>query len=84
MNLQIQATNLQVNQLGGQITTTQNSIDQNNSKVQDLQNQIAAVLRAINQNDNYPFLYTVVSQQKLSDVFTAYEDYAQVSQGLGR
>ena len=82
LNLQIQATNLQVTQLGGQITATQNSITQNTAKAQDLQNQIAGVLEAINQNDNYPFLYTVISQQKLSDVFTAYQDYAQVSQGL--
>jgi membrane-bound lytic murein transglycosylase B len=83
LSLQIQDTNLQVNHLGDQITVTQTSIAQNNSKVQDLQNQIAAVLQAINQNDNYPFLYTVISQQKLSDVFTVYQDYAQVSQGLG-
>jgi peptidoglycan hydrolase CwlO-like protein len=83
LNLQIQATNLQVSQLGSQITATQNSIAQNNSQVQNLQTQIAAVLQAINQSDNYPFLYTALSQQKLSDVFTVYEDYAQVSQGLG-
>jgi len=80
--LQIQATNLQVNQLGGQITVTQNSIEQNNARVLSLQNQIAAVLRAINQNDSYPFLYTAVSQQKLSDVFSVYEDYTQVSAQL--
>jgi hypothetical protein len=79
---QVQATNLQVTQLGQQITVTQNSITQNTSKVADLQSQIAGVLQAINQNDQYPFLYTVVSQQKLSDVFSAYEDYAQISQGL--
>jgi membrane-bound lytic murein transglycosylase B len=83
LNLQIQATDLQVNQLGGQITATQASIAQNNIQVQNLQTQIAGVIQAINQNDNYPFLYTVLSQQKLSDVFTAYEDYAQISQGLG-
>jgi peptidoglycan hydrolase CwlO-like protein len=82
LNLQIQATNLQVNQLGDQITTTQNSIEQNNAKAADLQTQIAGVIRAINQNDNFPFLYTAVSQQKLSDVFSVYQDYAQVSQGL--
>ena len=82
LGLQIQATNLQVSQLGDQITGTQDSIAQNDAKVLDLQNQIAAVLRAINQNDSYPFLFTLVSQQKLSDVFGAYEDYAQVSRGL--
>ncbi len=82
LNLQIQATNLQVSQLGDQITATQNSITQNNAQVQNLQNQIAGVIQAINQNDNYPFIYTALSQQRLSDVFTVYQDYAQVSQGL--
>jgi peptidoglycan hydrolase CwlO-like protein len=82
LNLQIQSTNLQVTQLGSQITVTQNSIAQNTSKAEDLQNQVAGIMRSINQNDDYPFVYTAVSQGSLSDVFTAYEDYANVSQGL--
>lgn len=82
LNLQIQATNLEVNQLGDQISVTQNSIAQNTSKSQDLQSQVAGIIRAINQNDQRPFVYTAVSQGKLSDVFTAFEDYSKVSQGL--
>jgi hypothetical protein len=82
LNLQIQASNLQINQLGQQITQTQTSITQNTADAQYLQNQIAGVLRVINENDEYPFLYTAVSQQQLSDVFNAYEDYSKISQGL--
>ncbi len=82
LNLQIQETNLQVNQLSGQITATENSIDQNNAQVQNLRGQVSSIIRAINENDDYSFLYTVVSEQKLSDVFSAYADYAQVSTGL--
>ena len=39
-------------------------------------------MRAINKNDSYPFLFTVVSQNKLSDVYSVYQDYAAVSKGL--
>jgi membrane-bound lytic murein transglycosylase B len=83
LNLQIQASNLQINQLTGQISQTQATITQNTADVQNLQNQISGVIDAINQNDNYPLVYTVISQQDLSDAFTAYENYAQISKGLG-
>jgi membrane-bound lytic murein transglycosylase B len=83
LNLQIQATNLQVADLGNQIVSTQTAISQNTAKADNLKTQMAGVLRLINQNDEFPFLYTVVSKQKLSDVFSAYQDYAQISQGLG-
>jgi len=82
LNLQIQATNLQVNDLGGKIVVTQNTIEQNTKHQEDLKRQIAQMVRLIGQNDERPFLYTVVSKGKLSDVFDAYESYAKVSQGL--
>jgi len=82
LNLQIQATNLQVNQLGGQITDTENSISQNSQKSLDLKNQVAVIIRTISQNDAYPFLYTAIAGQKLSDVFNDYEDYSQISKSL--
>jgi peptidoglycan hydrolase CwlO-like protein len=83
LNLQIASTNLQINDLGSQITVTQGSIAQNTSHVKDLQNQISVIVRTINQNDSYPFIFTAVSQKKLSDVFSVYEDYARISSGLG-
>jgi membrane-bound lytic murein transglycosylase B len=83
LSLQIQATNLQISQLTAQIAATQAAIDSNNTQAAGYKNQIAGVIRAISQNDNYPFILTAVSQQKLSDVYAIYENYAQVSQGLG-
>lgn len=83
LNFQIQASNLQIKELGGQITETEKSIVQNTIKTKDLQTQISRIIRAINQNDSYPFLYTAVSQKRLSDVFSVYEGYARVSQALG-
>lgn len=82
LNLQIQATNLQVNELGNKISDTQNSINSNIEKTNSLKNQMAGIIRVINQRDAYPFLYTVVSKQKLSEVYTAYQDFAQLTKGL--
>ncbi|MDR3643080.1 MAG: hypothetical protein P4L74_05665 [Candidatus Doudnabacteria bacterium] len=82
LQLQIQATTLQVAQLSGQIASTTNSIIQNNTEADALREQISATMRAINENDGYPVLYSVVSQNKLSDVFTTYQDFSRVSEGL--
>ncbi len=82
-NLQIQATNLQLAQLAGQIAQTKAEMEKNQTDSDGYKNQIAGVIRLINQNDSSPFLYTVIGQKKLSDVFTTYQDYAHISQGLG-
>jgi len=82
LNLQIQATNLQVNDLADQLAQTQAQIDQNNAKSQNLKIKMAGIIRLISQNDDHPFLYTAVTNEHLSDLFTAYQDYAGVSQGL--
>lgn len=82
-NLQIQATNLQLSQIAGQITETKAAIQKNQEQSDGYKNQIAGIIRLINQNDASPFLYTVISQKRLSDVFTTYQDYAHISQSLG-
>jgi membrane-bound lytic murein transglycosylase B len=82
LNLQIKATDLQVGELGGQISETENLIVFNTGKTQDLKNQIASVIRAIDQSDQRPFIYVAVGTGKLSDVFNAYQEYAKISQGL--
>lgn len=82
LNLQIQATNLQVNQLADEISQTETSISQNTGRTENLKSQMAAFIRAINQNDNYPLLYTLVTKQKLSDVYSTYQDYANISKNL--
>jgi membrane-bound lytic murein transglycosylase B len=82
LNLQIQQTNLQVTALGGQIVETKQSISQNIEHTAELKKKMAEIIRRINQNDAYPFLYTVVSKQQLSDVFNAYYDYQKISESL--
>jgi peptidoglycan hydrolase CwlO-like protein len=82
LQLQIQSTTLQVSQLTVQIASTTTAIAQNNGTADNLREQISETMRAINQNDGYPILYSIISQSKLSDVFTAYQNFSQVSQGL--
>ncbi len=82
LGLQIKSTNLQVNNLGEQIETAEQSIVQNIERTKRMKQQMAEIIRTISQKDSYPFLYTVVSKQKLSDVFSAYHDYAQISDSL--
>ncbi len=84
LNLQIQATNLQVNQLGQQISETQKAIAQNSDRAGQLRSQMASIIRAINSNDDRPLLYTIVSKQKLSEVYTAYQDYANITNSLSK
>lgn len=82
LNLQIRATNLRIAELGGQITATQTAINQNILKSQELQKQLAGLIREIYQQDDYPFLYTVLSQSKLSDTVAEIASYSSVTESL--
>lgn len=82
LNLQIKATNLQVTELGGKITDTENSISQNLEKSENLKVQMASIIRAINQHDANPFIFTIVSKKNLSEVFGVYQDFVQLNKGL--
>ncbi|MFH1129653.1 MAG: hypothetical protein V1686_02875 [Patescibacteria group bacterium] len=78
LNLQIKATNLQITKLGGQLTQTKAAINENVSKIQLLQEQIAQFIRAINEYDDYPFLYMVIAEDNLFDAFNSVEQYSQI------
>lgn len=82
LNLQIQSTNLQINDLQTQIISTQSTIAQNQERMDSLRSQIAGFIRAVDQQDRYPFLYVLVGQKNLSDAFAELQDYSQVSQNL--
>lgn len=78
LNLQIRATNLQITKIGGQLTNTESAINESISKIQLLQEQIAQFIRAINEYDNYPLLYMVITEDDLFDAFNSMEQYSQV------
>ena len=82
LNLKIKSTNLQIGQLNSQISQTQVAIGQNIAKTGRLKQQIGQQLQLINEQDNNPFLYLVLSNNSLSDVLSEMESYLQVSQSL--
>lgn len=82
INLQIRATNLQIKKLGSQLDQTQSAIDETTAKIQRLRDQMAQFIRAINEYDNYPVLYAILSNDNLSGAFDEMERYFQMSTGL--
>ena len=81
-SLQIRATNLRITQLGDQLDETQLAIDESTAKIQRLREQMAQFIRAINEYDNYPVLYAILTNDNLSDIFDEMERYFQMSNGL--
>ncbi len=82
LQLQIQASNLKIADLTQKISDTQLGIQANQLKSELLEQQIGGAVRAINEQDSQPFLYTVVEQGSLSDILTQVQDYASVSDNL--
>lgn len=82
LNLQIRSTTLQINNLAGQIDETQDTIGQNEAKMERVKEQIGAALRVIYERDNDSFLFVLLSQDDLSDILVELENYTQLSRTL--
>ena len=82
LNLQIKATNLQIKELGGQLNTTKSAITEKTAKIQLLQAEMTQFIRAINEYDNYPLLYTTIIEDNLFDAFNNIEQYSQIFASL--
>lgn len=82
LNLQIQATTLQLGDLNGQLLQTQDAIDQNVIKSQQLKTQLAEAIRLTYEQDDYSLLEILLSKNSLSDVLAEIENASQLSEGL--
>jgi peptidoglycan hydrolase CwlO-like protein len=78
LNLQIRSTNLKIQQLGGQIFETQSAINDRINKAQQLEFQIAEFIRTINDYDDYPILYSLISENNLLESITEIERQNQI------
>ena len=78
LTLQIRSTNLKVQQLGGKITETQSAINDRTNKAQQLEAEISALIRAINDYDDFPVLYALISENSLFDSVAEIERQNQV------
>lgn len=83
-SLQIRATNLRLAQLGDKLDETQLAIDESLAKIKRLRQQMAQFIRAINEYDNSPLLYAILTSDNLSDIFDEMERYFQMSTGLNK
>jgi peptidoglycan hydrolase CwlO-like protein len=83
LGLQIQATNLQIQQLNLQIADTEASIKANTEKIEELRVKLGGILSEVYQQDEYPLLYVLLSQNNLNDVITEAENYSRISEQLG-
>ena len=82
LNLQIKATNLKITDLDNQLNQTQAYIDENMARIKQYQSQMADIIRAINEYDSYPLVYTIITRDNLSEAFDEIERRSQVFSGL--
>jgi peptidoglycan hydrolase CwlO-like protein len=85
LNLQIQAAGIQINELGGKISNTQDAISENKSKSEELKQQIGQSIQLLREQDDAPLppvLLILLTQNSLSEAVSAFESYAQISNGL--
>lgn len=82
VQLQIKATNLQLDDLDGQLSNTQTGIDASVQKINQLYNDIGTTLEQISQEDHKSLLITILEQTQLSAIFGEFESLEQLSQAL--
>jgi len=82
LTLQIKSTNLRIVNLNNQLGVTRLAIDENIAKIQAFEQQMAQLIRAINEYDDYPLLYTIIAGNSLSNALDAITKYSQIFAGL--
>jgi septal ring factor EnvC (AmiA/AmiB activator) len=82
LNLQIQATTLQINAISVETAVTETQIEANIAKSADLKKQLVQFIRSIYQQDNDSLLFILLSQDNLSDALTELENSARISEAL--
>lgn len=78
LTLQIKSTNLKVQELGGKIFETQSSINNYTNKAQQLESEIAEFIRTINDYDDFPVLYALITENSLFESVAEIERQNQI------
>jgi peptidoglycan hydrolase CwlO-like protein len=84
LNLQIKVTNLKIKELGGQMDDTQTAIKDSLETIDQLKQQMAQLIRTINEQEDLPILYTFFANDNLSDIFDGLDKHFQVFDNLGK
>jgi len=85
LNLQIQAASIQISELGSRISKTQDAISDNKSKSEELKEKIGQSIQLMREQDDAPLpplLLVLLTKNNLSEAASAFEGYAQISNGL--
>lgn len=82
LNLQIQRTNLLIGQLDDQISTTQDSIKQNEQTEDKLKAQISSAVREMYQSDDKGMVFAFAGGEGLSGLFDQIDRTKQLSKSL--
>lgn len=83
LKLQINVTNLKINDISNRLVATQQAIDKNNAKMELIHAQSLAVLKLVQNHDTHPLLFSFVAGSSLSDIFTRQLDYLELLTNLG-
>jgi hypothetical protein len=83
LNLQIKVTNLKIKELGGQMDITQTAIENSLATMDQLRQQMAQLIRAINEQEELPLLYTFLANDNLSDIFDELDKHFRIFDSLG-
>ncbi len=83
LNLQIKVTNLRIKELGGRMDNTQTAIEDSLTTIDQLQQQMARLIRLINEQEELPILYTFFANDNLSDIFGELDQHFQIFDSLG-
>lgn len=82
LSLRIKATTLQINNLTNQIADTENSITKNEDKIRQLKQEVGQLLQLIHEQDEKSWVYILMRDDNLSDVFGELENYSKVGEEL--
>ncbi len=82
--LQVEVANLQIQNLETEMGRTQMEIDKKVATIVELKGQLAQFIVLLHQQDTRSIVYSLVTNDKLSDIFDEMQNEAKITEGLNR
>lgn len=82
--LQVEVANLQIQNLETEMGRTQMEIDKKVATIVELKAQLAQFIVLLHQQDTRSIVYSLVTNDKLSDIFDEMQNEAKITEGLNR
>ncbi len=81
-HLEIQARNIKIQQLGGEITARKETLNELNQKMERQKGSLAQIIRQMNEIDDYTLVEVALSNQNISDFFEDLDSFDSVGVAL--